>query len=247
MSKPVNPRHGGYEWRWFLVGLKGIFTLPALILMSTFVGFAGLARDAGLTLGQTIFMVPTIWALPSHILVVAGLTAGAGVLTTALAVALASIRMLPMTMALVPRLRADHTRPWHLLVVSNFIAITAWLFTLQRVDGIPRNGRLPFFAGAGLVLMGSVTLICGVVHTFAASLPPLTMAALTFLTPLYFAAMIYGNAKLPSERLAMALGLLFGPLFVLLLPQANVLAAGLLGGCTAYAFRFLHRRRAASS
>ncbi|MEL7274276.1 MAG: AzlC family ABC transporter permease [Pseudomonadota bacterium] len=246
MPTPDLPDQTGYEWRWFAAGLKGIFTLPALILMSTFVGFAGLARDAGLTLGQLVFMVPTIWALPSHILVVAGITTGAGVLATALAVALASIRMLPMTMALMPRLRANHTRQWHLLIVSNFIAITAWLFTLRHVEDIPRNGRLPFFAGAGSVLIVGVTAVCAVVHTFAASLPPLTMAALTFLTPLYFAAMIYGNAKLPSERLSMALGMFLGPLFVIILPEANVLAAGLLGGFSAYAFRWFHRRRSAA-
>lgn len=205
--------------------------------MSTFVGFAGLARDAGLSLAHTVFMVPAIWALPSHILVVAGLSAGAGLLATALAVALASIRMMPMTMALMPRLRADHTKQWHLLLVSNLIAITVWVFTLRHVDNIPRAGRVPFFAGAGLVLITGVTTVCAVVHIYAASLPPLMMAALTFLTPLYFAAMIYGNAKLQCERIAMGLGLILGPLFILVLPQANVLAAGLVGGVAAYGVR----------
>ena len=91
-----------YDWSWFGRGAANLFSLPAIILISAFVGFGGLVREAGIPLSQLLFMIPAIWALPSHLILVAGIVSGASILTIAIAVTLASIRMLPMTMALIP-------------------------------------------------------------------------------------------------------------------------------------------------
>ena len=39
---------------WFLRGARGIASLPAIILMSAFVGFCGFAVEAGIPLGETV-------------------------------------------------------------------------------------------------------------------------------------------------------------------------------------------------
>ena len=244
MSRPASTNNTGlYDWSWFLRGTRQVFSLPALILISAFVGFGGLAREAGISLGQLIFMVPTVWALPSHLILVSGIAAGAPLLAIIAAVALAAIRMLPMTMALVPEIRVKGSKTWQLMLVSNMIAITAWMHTIQKAPEIPRPGRLPFFVGFAGVMMLSTTVVSAVVHQLAATFPIPLMAALYFLTPIYFAASSWNTARVRAEHLALVLGFALGPLFFMIVPQANILFAGLIGGVAAFGFHKLAQRR----
>ncbi|MEO0547944.1 MAG: AzlC family ABC transporter permease [Pseudomonadota bacterium] len=229
------PRFGPvYDWAWFPRGARNLFSLPSLILCSAFIGFGGIVREVGIPPWQVIFMVPAIWALPSHLVLVAGIAAGASFLTIAPAVALAAMRMMPMTMALVPEIRVAGTKRWHLLLVSNLVAITAWVHTLQKAQEIPPRGRLPYFTGFALANMLAVTTTAAVVYSVAAVFPPILMAGLYFLTPLYFASTIWNTARFKAEHLALAFGFCFGPLVALVLPQANILLGGLLGGVFAF-------------
>ena len=173
--------------------------------------------------------------------VVAGIVAGAPLPAIALAVALASIRMLPMTMALVPVIRVPGTRMWHLIAASNMVAVTAWVHTLHKSPKIPRAGRLPFFVGFGGTMMVSTTLVASLVHEFSAELPGWVMAALYFLTPIYFATSTWNTAKNRAEHLALILGFSLGPVFAISFAQSNILLAGLIGGVLAYAYHRLSR------
>jgi len=215
--------------------MRNIFSLPSLILCSAFVGFGGIVREVGIPFWQVAFMVPAVWALPSHLVLVAGIASGASVVTIAAAVALAAMRMMPMTMALVPEIRVPGTKRWHLLLVSNLVAITAWVHTLQKAPDIPPSGRLPYFTGFALTNMMAVTATALTVFSVAAVFPPILMAGLYFLTPLYFASTIWNTARFRAEHLALVMGFCLGPLVALVLPEANILVAGLLGG----AFSFL--------
>lgn len=237
---------GAYDWSWFAKGMANLFSLPALILISAFVGFGGIAREADIPLSQLVFMVPAIWALPSHLILVAGIAAGAPLIAIAAAVALAAIRMMPMTMALIPEIRAPKSKQWHLLLVSNLVAITAWVHTLQRAPEIPRAGRLPYFAGFAITMMFATTFTAALVHQLASSFPPFVMAGLYFLTPLYFAASTWNTARVKAEHLALVLGFCLGPIFAWWMPQANILFAGLVGGLAAFAFHkiVVHRKAA---
>ena len=244
MTKTNQSTGGGiYDWSWFLRGVAQVFSLPALILLSAFVGFGGLAREAGISLGQLMFMVPTIWALPSHLILVSGIAAGAPMLAIIPAVALAAVRMMPMTMALVPEIRVKGTRTWHLILASNMIAITAWMHTIQKAPAIPKPGRLPFFVGFAGIMMTSTTVVSALVHQLAAAFPTPIMAALYFLTPIYFAASSWNTARVRAEHLALVLGFALGPLFFMVVPEANILFAGLVGGLAAFGFHKLAMRR----
>lgn len=243
MSQPDNSHSDGvYDWSWFPRGMAQVLSLPALILISAFVGFGGLAREAGVSLGQLIFMVPTVWALPSHLILVSGIAAGIPLLAIIPAVALAAVRMMPMTMALVPEIRVPGSKTWHLLLVSNMIAITAWMHTIQKAPEIPRVGRLPFFAGFAGIMMVSTTVVSGLVHQLAATFPVPIMAALYFLTPIYFAASSWNTARVKAEHLALILGFGLGPLLFMVVPEANILFAGVIGGFAAFAFHKLVTR-----
>lgn len=236
-SQPV------YDWSWFPKGASNLASFPAMILLSAYVGFGGLARDSGISLAELAFMIPTIWALPSHLVLASGIAANAHVLPTAAAVALASIRMMPMTMALVPEIRTPRSRLWHLLLISNMVAITAWIHTLQKAPDIPREGRLPYFAGFAMTMSVMTTLIASLVHQVAGQFPIAIMAALYFLAPLYFSTSMWNTARVLAEKYALFLGFVLGPVVYQVLPDGNILVAGLIGGSLAYALhRFVLRK-----
>ena len=56
--------------------------------------------------------------------------AGASLPAAFLTVALSSIRLMPMVAALIPEIRTEKTPTWLLLLLSHFIAITAYVFTM---------------------------------------------------------------------------------------------------------------------
>lgn len=229
--------------RWFFVGMRCVVSLPAFILMSAFVGFAGFAFEAGLPLPQTVFMVGAVWALPAKVLLVGSIIAGASLPAAFLAVSLSSIRMMPMVAALVPEIRTRTTPTWLLLVLSHFVAVTAWVVTMERVRDIPREGRIAFFAGFAMTLTGVNIVIVAIAYRMVSELPALVAGALFFLTPIYFLTSIWASARAVSDRAAMAFGLVLGPVFHGLAPDVDILLAGLVGGTLGLALTRLARRR----
>jgi predicted branched-subunit amino acid permease len=223
-------------WGWYGRGLACLFSLPALILMCAFAGFAGLARDAGFALSHTLFMALVIWALPSKVVLVGAVMSNSGLLATALAVGLSAVRLMPMTMVIVPEMRSSNTRRLTLYLLSHFVAVTAWVMALERFRHVPREMRTAFFAGLGTALVGSNLVVIALTYGAAGALPPILSAALVFITPLYFLFSLWGSARERASHIAMAIGLALTPVFHWLVPQADILATGLVGGTAAYAW-----------
>jgi predicted branched-subunit amino acid permease len=219
---------------WFRQGLLCVFSLPVLILNGAFVGLAGLAREAGVTLLQTQFMVATIWALPSKVVLISGITSHASLLAIFIAVCLSSIRLMPMVVAIVPEMRATRTRRLTLYMLSHFVAVTAWVIALERFKHVPREFRTSFFAGLVCVLLSTNLAVVFITYQIAEAMPPLLSAALVFLTPLYFMFSLWGSAHEKASHYAMIAGLLMTPLFHSFAPQIDILGAGITGGTLAY-------------
>jgi predicted branched-subunit amino acid permease len=220
--------------QWFLRGMRGIVSVPALILLTSFLGFGALCRESGLTVLDAALTTASLWALPGQVVLVSSMAAGVGFAATAIAVALSAVRLLPMTVSLIPVIRAPGMARWKLFFASHFIAVTAWVFAMQRLPSLPRAARFPFFAGFALTLATSGTTVTAVSFLLAASLPTLFAAGLVFLTPIYFLTSLYGAAKLRSDRLALGLGLLLWPLFDWLLPAYALLLTGAVAGTAAF-------------
>lgn len=231
---------------WTLQGAKAAFTLPGLILCSAFVGFGGLAREAGFSLLESLTMVLTIWALPSMVVLVGAVQAGAALPAAALAVALSAVRLMPMVMALVPEMRARGTRTWVLYGLSHFIAVTSWVMSFERFPAIPRDARTSFYAGLAGMLMINQLIVVTVTYLVLRQLPPALAAGLLLLTPMYFLCSMWGAARERAGQLALLLGLVLGPLFHRLLPGVDLLAAGLVGGGAAFVFHLATRRKIAA-
>jgi predicted branched-subunit amino acid permease len=234
---------GHRESYWFLRGIGASVSVPGLILGAAFVGFAGLAKEAGLTLAQTVFMTGIVWALPAKVVLVGAVMSGSALPTAAVAVALSSIRLMPMVVAIVPEVRTAMTRKWVLYLLSHFVAVTSWVIALERFPGIPRAMRTSFYAGLGSSLVVANMIVVAVVFLAAERLPPAVSGALFLLTPMYFLTSLWGSARERAGHVAMVLGLGLGPLFHMLAPDVDLLAAGIIGGATAYLYHHLSRRR----
>lgn len=223
------------QWPWFLRGMRGVFSIPALILMSAFIGFTGFAFEAGIPLGQTLFITAAVWAMPGQLVLIGAILAGASLPAAALAVALSSMRLMPMVAALVPAIRTRSTPTWLLLFLSHFVAVTAWVFTMQNIHNVPREGRVAFFAGFGLTLSAANITLVAITYGVISGLPEMIAGALFFLTPIYFLTSIWASARHAEIYYGMAIGLCLGPVFHIVHPQLGLLFAGIVGGTLAFA------------
>ena len=230
--------------QWFLEGMKGIFSLPAVILMLSFVGFCAFTAQAGIPVEQVVFITGAVWALPANVILVSSILGGANLLTAFIAVTLSSIRLMPMVAALIPEIRTKTTPTWLLLILSHFVAITAWVFAMERVQSVPREHRVAFFAGLGSTLVLANMVLVAVVYRFVADFPPIVAGCLFFLTPVYFLTSIWNSARHPVIYLALVVGLAAGPLAYWLAPEFDILIAGIGGGTLAwFAERQWRKRR----
>ncbi len=229
---------------WFARGTTGIASVPALILMVSFVGFGVLCRESGLSLGQAVFMTASIWALPSQVVLVGAVASGASLLVTAIAVALSAVRLTPMVAAWVPMVRQPDTPRWRLLALSHFVAITAWVWSFLKLPALPRAARIPYFSGFAVTLSICNIAVTAASYLLAAALPVEAAAALFFLTPIYFLTALSAAARIAAERYALAIGLALGPLLNWLDVGLDLLWAGLGGGTLAWLAGRLARHRA---
>lgn len=218
----------------FFRGMLVLASTPGLILFTSSIGFGALTRDAGMTIGHAIFLASFIYALPAQVVLTDNVARGASLAAAALAVTLTAVRLLPMTVSLIPLLR-DRTSPrWLYLVAVHFVAITSWVEGNRRLPHLPERLRLPHFTGIGAGMI-SLTITGAVLgYVLAAGVPPLIAAALLFMTPLYFLLSLLATAQSIADKSAIALGAAGGPLFFLIMPGFDLLAAGLVGGTGAY-------------
>ncbi|TPP11007.1 AzlC family ABC transporter permease [Rhizobium glycinendophyticum] len=228
--------------RWFLAGMRGLFSLPAIILMISFVGFAAFALQSGVSRGQAMFMTAAVWALPAKMILIGTMTSGANLFAIFLAVTLSSIRLMPMVASLVPEMRTSRTPTWLLLLLSHFVAITAWVFAMGSFKNVPREARVAYFAGFGITLVAINSALVGICYGLVSSFPPVVAGLLFFLTPSYFIASIWATGRQSVVKVAFVVGAIFGPLLAVVMPGFDILVAGLGGGTLAYFFdRFIVR------
>lgn len=230
---------------WYGRGVRACASVPGLILVSAFVGFAGLAKEAGLTLAQSVFMTAVVWALPAHVVLVGAILSGSSLVAAAFAVSLSSVRLMPMVVALVPELRGPGTRRATLYALSHFVAVTSWVLALETLRNVPRDMRTSYYAGLGSTLVLANMVVVAAVFLLAERLPPAVSAALFLLTPIYFLTSLWGSARERAGHVAMVLGLVLGPLFHVAFPGFDLVAAGLAGGILAFLLHLLVKRRAA--
>ncbi|MDI4663629.1 AzlC family ABC transporter permease [Xanthobacter autotrophicus] len=229
---------------WFLKGVRAGLSVPAIVLFASYLGFGAVLQSVGFPLGAGLASTLLVWALPAQLILIGGIAAGTALPALALAVALSSMRLLPMVVSVAPYLRGPRRSLFWELVCAHYVAMTVWLESLRLLPHLPGEARLPFTLGLGNMLIA--VSMCGTVAGFlvAGELPTPLAAGLLLLTPLSFTVLMVRNAVVPTDWLALAAGFLLMPATLGLDGGLDLMIAGIGGGSFAYlAGRLLERRR----
>jgi predicted branched-subunit amino acid permease len=228
----------------FLGGMRESASTPALVLGASFLGFGSLCRQAGWTLPMSLASTTTGWALPGQITLIELYGVGASAAAILLAVWLSGMRLLPLTLSLMPFLRHPGTPRWRYYLVAHFIAVTAWANGMQRCPILPSEQRLPFMFGFASVLW-SFSMIATAAGFLMVDWLPLSVGlGLLFLNPVYFMLVFSVDLTRANRALPLILGAICGPLFHLLSPDWSLLLTGAFAGTAGFLLeRPLARRR----
>jgi predicted branched-subunit amino acid permease len=213
----------------------------AYVLIGTYVGIAALAHDFGFSVWWVAASTLLVWAAPAQVILVSALGTGATALETALAVALSSARLLPMVVSLLPLIKQQATPARSLLMPAHFTAVSMWIEAHRLLPALPRHSRISFVNGLGLSFMMAALIGTFIGYYLAASLPALLTAGLLFLTPMSFLISTVRNCRLPADWLALAFGIVLGPLLAWWQIGLDLLWTGIVGGLVAYAVHRLLR------
>jgi predicted branched-subunit amino acid permease len=227
----------------YLAGFRATWTsVFSYVLFGTYIGIGALAHDFGFSVWWALLSTVLIWAGPAQVILISALGTGASLIEAAVAVGLSGVRLLPMVVAMLPMIRRPDTRAWKLLLPAHFTAVSMWVEALRLLPTQPREDRIAFCNGLGSGYFVTATTATVTGFYLAAKLPPLMSAALLFLTPVAFLMSGLRNARLLVDRLALAFGLLLGPLFAWWQFGLDLMWSGLVGGTAAY---LIHRVREA--
>ena len=221
----------------FASGLSLILSVPSALLFAAGLGFGALARDGGFSIAHTAFITASMFALPNQVVLVDQLARNETLLAVAFAVGLAALRLLPMTVTIVPLLKGGRPRPALEALAVHFVAVTPWIESQRRLPTVLAGLRLATYLGLGLAFWA--TMMAGTMagYTLAASVPAPVSATLLFLTPIYFLLSLLATARVRMDLLAVGLGCALAPVFYILTPGFDLLATGLIGGTLAFLLR----------
>jgi predicted branched-subunit amino acid permease len=241
MSAP--PEEPTVQLAAFVAGFNATWTsVFCYVLFGTYVGIGALAHDFGFSVGWALASTVLVWAGPAQVILISTLGAGGNLIEAAIAVTLSSVRLLPMVVALLPMLKRPGTRAWSLMLPAHFTATSIWVEALRLLPGVPRENRVAFCNGLGAGYSVPAIAATVVGYYLAARLPPLMSAALLFLTPVAFLMSILRNSRMLVDRLALAFGLVAGPLFAYWQIGLDLLWSGIVAGTAAF---LIHRVREA--
>ncbi len=217
-----------------IAGARAGAGAPALVLGASYVGFGGFVRDNGLGLDLALFSTLTAWALPGQLAMVELYLAGAPLLAIALAVALANMRLAPMTTVMLPVVALEGRPAWRHYFAANWVAITCWALTMLHSPARPREERLAWFMGCALVLWIASLIGCALGYLAAGAFPPPVSLALVFLNPLYFMLLCLQDLANRPRALALLFGAAFCAVLHPFIPDWSLLIAGVAGGTAAF-------------
>ncbi len=214
------------------------------MLCGSFLGFGALLQASGHSAFEGILLTLTVWALPGQVVLLSSLDAGAGFLTIAFAVTLTAVRLMPMVVAILPEMRHDGHPRWQYFLVAHFTAATVWLEARRHFPAMPVEERLAFMIGLGSTLVGTMCCMLVVGMALSGHVPLLLSSALVFLTPCYFFTGLLAGADEALDYVSIFLGCVIFVAVHAVLPQFDMMIAGLVGGTLAYFFA--QRRRKAT-
>jgi predicted branched-subunit amino acid permease len=217
---------------------------PAFVLYVSYIGFGALCQSVNFDLAPAAFTTLFIFALPAQVIFVDQFARGAPVFAAGIAVTFTAVRLLPMTVALMPYLKFEPKRRWIAYIAAHFIAVTVWIESMRRLPSVPEALRVAYFfcLAVGLISISLLGTCTG--FLLAQYLSKTVSAALILLTPVYFFLGLLGPKRALADIAPLAGGFLAAPLFMYLSPGFDLALAGLSVGTAN--FLLLRRRRSRS-
>lgn len=207
-------------------------------------GFGALVNSAGMTYEVAILGTVFIWGLPGQVAFVEFYLLGAPLLSLVLAVSMANMRFLPMSLSLVPLFKGDPPA-WRLRYLWTFMmSVNTWVGLLRKLPDLTVEQRGPYYGGYSTACMLGGIIGSSSGFFLAGSLPFEVTVTLVFLNPIYF-AFVFAATRSRAAGLALVVGALVGPPLYLLTPDWSLPFCGLIAGTAGfYADKWLKRREA---
>jgi predicted branched-subunit amino acid permease len=221
---------------WFVRGAKEGFGPHLFPLFATFVGIGSLGVGLGFPLWFVILSCIIVNAGPAQVILISQLGAGASLLAALLAVSMSSVRFVPMVVSMLPMMRTAQTGTLKMLLAAHFVAVTNWVEGMRRLPALPVEGRFGYFIGFGASVMAVCCLGVTTGFFLARYLPTPLVAALFFMTPIYFTVAIARAIRWKGEWVALAIGLILTTAGASLdLKGFELAIAALVGGSAGFA------------
>ena len=236
------------DWGWqrvALAGMRDALSFPAWIVGFGLVGIGSLARDAGYPVDVAVLSTILVWAGPSQVIFFASITAGAAWSAIAIAIGFASLRFLPMTVAILPLLRRPGQSLWMQLLLAHYVAVTAWTEGLRRLPTIPPPQRVVYFLSFANTCMAVSALGTFAGYYLLGALPIPLAAGLLCLTPIFFLASLAAGIRGRADVAAIVLGLVLAPVSYRFVGGGfDLIVSGLVAGSVAFAIGRKRKRPA---
>lgn len=217
-------------WRTALREFGG----AGVALSSSFVALGALLHDSGMQMWQSVFCTFIVFALPGQIVAAELFAREAAAAVVIFSVLLVNMRLMPMTIALLPLLRPKEKRGWRDFATAHLIAVTSWVSFIGARESIPAEMRYRYF-----VCTGGALWLCGIAATalgYAAggALPPWLLAGLLFLNPVYFLCTMLRALTKRADIVALVFGMLLLPPMHLYAGEWDIVICGVVGGGAAF-------------
>lgn len=218
----------------WLIGIRDAVNVPGFALMSTMVGFASIAREAGFDIWMAMVTTATVFGLPGQVAFASLFAGGASLLIIFVAVSLANMRMMLMVISGsdILNLSAHNLPFWKRLLLMHFLAITSWAQIGYKSQQYPPPLLLNYYIGFSFTIFTFAMIGTLTGFYMADWIPPDILRLVIFVTPLYILLLVM-NARHTINRLAAVIGGTICPLIYPLAADWSILIAGVIGGSLA--------------
>ena len=228
MTKAANPRRHG-----FILGLKDCLGIPVVGITSALVGYGVMAREAGLDTTLTLISVLTIWAMPVLMGFVELVAAGSSPLLALIALLAIGFRNLPMAVSAMPMIREKPGFRWSQILFAQLLSPTSWVQIIIVGRQLEPASRMPYYMAFSLALLAFGMLGAWIGFALTKSLPTAIGLSLLLLTPMFVSLTMATSPKL-SSKLALVLGAIGVPLFMLWDNELGLILGGFVFGTAGF-------------
>jgi len=217
-----------------LMGFRDCVIAPGWGVFAAMAGFGAIAGEAGETLWRSLVIMAGLWSMPGQVAFVELSAEGVLGWTLIIAVTVANMRMLPLTLASIPLLRDKPGITIRQFWLAQINSVTSFVLLTDAAGRISDRRRLNrYFEGfcLGTLVLGAAGTIIG--HTLAGQLPVQGVRALIFVTPLYL-LLLTGRTRDSMMLGAAVFGCIFVPIAHRWSADWGVILGGFIAGTLAF-------------